>query len=50
VTLTVTGFGTMTWVPASSVYRLVAQPVANPGTVSVTSTGGGSASRPVTPL
>jgi hypothetical protein len=50
VTLTVTGFGAMTWVPASSVYRLVVQPTGNPGSVSVTSTGGGAASLPVTPL
>jgi hypothetical protein len=50
VTLSVTGYGAMTWVPASSVYRLVVQPTANPGSVTVTSTAGGSASRPVTPL
>ncbi|HKQ97148.1 MAG TPA: MopE-related protein, partial [Candidatus Polarisedimenticolia bacterium] len=50
VTLTVTGFGTMTWVPSPGVYRLVVQPVANPGNVSVQSTAGGSASAPVTPL
>ena len=45
-----TGFGTMSYVPATSVYRLVVQPVSNPGSVTVTSTGGGSASLPVTPL
>jgi hypothetical protein len=49
VTLTVTGFGPMTWVPAAGVYRLVAQPVSNPGSVGVTSTAGGSASSPVNP-
>jgi hypothetical protein len=50
VSLAVTGFGTMSYVPATSVYRLVVQPVSNPGSVTVTSTGGGSASLPVTPL
>ena len=50
VTLSVTGYGAMTWVPAASVYRLIVQPTANPGSVTVTSTGGGSGSRPVTPL
>jgi len=50
VTLSVTGYGAMTWVPAASVYRLIVQPTANPGSVTVTSTAGGSASRPVTPL
>jgi hypothetical protein len=50
VTLTVTGLGAMTWVPASGVYRLVVQPVANPGTVGVTSSAGGSASSPVNPI
>jgi hypothetical protein len=50
VSLSVTGFGTMTWVPAASVYRLVVQPVSNPGSVTVTSTAGGSAGRVVTPL
>ena len=50
VTLSVQGFGAMTYVPASGVYRLIAQPVANPGSVTVTSTAGGSAGRSVTPL
>jgi hypothetical protein len=50
VTLTVTGFGPMEYVPAATLYRLVAQPVANPGTVTVTSTAGGSATLPVTLL
>jgi hypothetical protein len=50
VTLTVQGFGAMTYVPASGIYRLIAQPVANPGSVTVTSTAGGTASRSVTPL
>ena len=50
VTLTVTGFGAMVYVPAATVYRLVIQPVANPGSVTVTSTAGGSATLPITPL
>jgi len=50
VTVSVTGFGPMTWVPSASVYRLVVQTPSNPGTVTVVSTGGGSASRSVTPL
>lgn len=50
VTLTVQGFGAMTYVPASGVYRLIVQPVANPGSVTVTSTAGGTGNRPVTPL
>ena len=50
VTLTVTGYGAMTWVPSPGVYRLVVQPTTNPGTVSVQSTAGGAASSPVTPL
>jgi hypothetical protein len=50
VTLSVTGFGAMTWVPASGVYRLVVQPVSNPGSVGVTSTAGGSASSPINPI
>jgi hypothetical protein len=50
ITLTVQGFGVMTYVPASGVYRLIAQPVANPGSVTVTSTAGGTANRSVTPL
>ena len=50
VTLSVTGYGAMSWVPAASLYRLIAQPTANPGNVTVTSTGGGSDTRAVTPL
>jgi putative metal-binding protein/thrombospondin type 3 repeat protein len=50
VTLTVVGFGAMTWEPTTSRYKLVVQPVANPGTVTVNSTAGGSDSSPVTPL
>ena len=50
VSLSATGYGVMTWVPAASVYRIVVQPTANPGSVTVTSTAGGSASLPVTPL
>jgi hypothetical protein len=50
VTLIVTGFGAMSYVPASGLYRLVLQPVANPGSVTVVSTAGGTATTPVTPL
>ena len=50
VSLTVTGYGVMTWEPAASVYRLIVQPTANPGSVTVTSTAGGSGTLPVTPL
>ncbi len=50
VTPFVVGFGPMTWVPSASVYRLVVTTPTNPGTVTVTSTAGGSASRTVTPI
>ena len=50
VTLTVTGFGPMTWEAGPGVYRLVVQPTTNPDTVSVQSTAGGGSSSPVTPL
>jgi len=50
VTLTVTGFGTMSYVEASGIYRLVVSGVANPGNVTVTSTAGGSATSEVTPI
>jgi hypothetical protein len=50
VTLSVTGQGDMTYVPAAGLYRLVEQPTADPGTVVVVSTGGGTASAAVTPL
>lgn len=50
VVLTVVGFGTMTYETSTSLYRLVIQPVANPGTVTVSSTAGGSGTRAVTPL
>jgi hypothetical protein len=46
----VVGFGTMTYETSTSLYRLVIQPVANPGTVTVSSTAGGSGTRAVTPL
>jgi hypothetical protein len=39
-TLTVTGFGPMTWVPLSSRYELTAPAGASPGTVTVTSSYG----------
>lgn len=50
VTLTVVGLGTMNYVPVSGTYRLVAYFVPNPGSVTVVSTAGGSATYPVTPL
>jgi hypothetical protein len=50
VTLSVVGYGPMTWVPSASVYRLVMQPTSNPGNVTVVSTGGGSATRSVTAI
>jgi hypothetical protein len=50
VTLTVAGFGTMTYNDASGVYRLTANGVPNPGSVTVTSTGGGTAQSTVTPI
>jgi hypothetical protein len=48
VTLSVQGYGIMTWVPAAGVYRLIASPTTNPGTVTVVSTAGGSATSAVT--
>jgi V8-like Glu-specific endopeptidase len=42
-TLTVVGFGTMTYKAAQNKYTLKIKPVANPGTVTVTSSLGGSA-------
>jgi hypothetical protein len=50
VTLTVAGFGTMTYNAASGIYRLTANGVPNPGSVTVTSTGGGTAQSTVTPI
>jgi Putative metal-binding motif/Thrombospondin type 3 repeat len=50
VTLSVVGFGPMIWVPSASVYRLTVQTPTNPGSVTVNSTAGGSATRTVTPL
>lgn len=47
VTLTVTNFGTMTYNSTTGVYSLTKKVSANPGTVTVTSTGGGTASKPV---
>ena len=43
VTLSVVGFGTMTYVSSADRYRLSVQPIANPGSVTVVSTGGGFA-------
>jgi hypothetical protein len=48
VTLSVQGYGNMTWVASAGVYRLTAAPTTNPGTVTVISTGGGSAVSGVT--
>jgi len=46
VTLTVVGYGTMTYDSKKDKYKYKAKPVANPGaTVTVTSSGGGSYSR-----
>jgi hypothetical protein len=50
VSLTVVGFGSMTYVQSAGVYRLVVSGVANPGTVTVNSTAGGSATGPVTSI
>ncbi|HEU4401976.1 MAG TPA: putative metal-binding motif-containing protein [Candidatus Polarisedimenticolia bacterium] len=47
VTLTVAGYGAMTYVPTAGVYRLTATLPANPGSVTVTSTGGGRSTSPV---
>ncbi len=48
VTLSVQGYGVMAWVPSASVYRLIVAPTTNPGTVTVVSTAGGSATSAVT--
>ncbi|MBI1949870.1 MAG: thrombospondin type 3 repeat-containing protein [Acidobacteria bacterium] len=48
VTLSVQGYGVMTWVPSAGVYRLIVSPTTNPGTVTVVSTAGGSATSAVT--
>ena len=48
VTLSVQGYGVMTWVPAASVYRLTVAPTTNPGTVTVNSTAGGTRTSSVT--
>ena len=48
VSLSVVGYGAMTYVSSASVYRLVIGPTANPGSVTVVSTAGGSASSSVT--
>jgi hypothetical protein len=50
VTLTVVGFGTMTYNSSTDRYRLTVNGVANPGTVTVSSTGGGMAEAPVTTI
>lgn len=47
-TLTLTGFGTMTWNGTANRYEFVRRVNSNPGTVNVTSTAGGSASKTVT--
>ncbi len=48
VTLTVAGYGTMTYSSSAGYYSLTKKVSANPGSVTVTSTGGGSATRTVT--
>lgn len=48
VSLSVTGYGSMTYIPAASLYRLVVSPTGNPGNVTVVSTAGGTATSPVT--
>ncbi|OLD62526.1 MAG: hypothetical protein AUI47_12140 [Acidobacteria bacterium 13_1_40CM_2_68_5] len=48
VTLSVAGYGAMTYVPAAAVYRLIVSPTTNPGSVTVVSTAGGSATLTVT--
>ena len=49
VTLTVVGYGNMTWKADKSKYEYKVKPVANPGaTVTVNSSGGGSATKNVT--
>jgi M6 family metalloprotease-like protein len=47
-TLTVVGFGVMTYKANRNKYELKIRPVANPGTVTVTSSQGGSATQTVT--
>ncbi|PYT17278.1 MAG: hypothetical protein DMF51_02840 [Acidobacteria bacterium] len=48
VTLSVASYGTMTYVPSAAVYRLIVSPATNPGSVTVVSTAGGSATLTVT--
>ena len=48
VTLSVASYGTMTYVPSAAVYRLIVSPTTNPGSVTVVSTAGGSATLTVT--
>ncbi len=50
VTLSVVGYGNMTYVPSASVYRLTVAPTSNPGSVTVVSTAGGNATSTVTVL
>jgi len=50
VTLSVLGYGTMTWVPSAGVYRLSLTVPSNPASVTVSSTAGGSATSPVTSI
>jgi hypothetical protein len=50
VTLSVNGFGTMTYVSSGDLYRLTATTGTNPGSVTVMSTAGGSATSPVSPI
>ncbi len=50
VTLSVNGFGPMTYVPSADLYRLTVTTGANPGSVTVVSTAGGSATSPVSSI
>lgn len=50
VTLTVSGFGVMTYNSSTRIYRLSITGVPKPGSVTVTSTGGGTAQAPVTTI
>ncbi|MBI4169707.1 MAG: putative metal-binding motif-containing protein [Acidobacteria bacterium] len=50
VTLSVDNFGAMTYVPTGDLYRLSVTTGSNPGTVTVRSTAGGSATAPVAPI
>jgi putative metal-binding protein/pre-peptidase len=48
--LTLVGYGTMTYDSATNLYTFTRNNTSNPGTVTVTSSKGGSATSPVTPI